>query len=266
MGQDIILGQYVPGNSAVHRLDPRSKIILTTLLVVLVFLVKGWWGFLAFYALVAALVLTAGIPFGFLLRGMQPMFSFALMTFVFQLLFEGRPGRLLWGWHFVHITDAALLQAVFGSLRLVLVILVVLLMTLTTSPVELSEGVERLLRPAGRLGLNSYELALVASGALRFVPTLLEQADKVKRAQMARGVDFEAGNLLVRAKKMLPLLAPLLLNAVRRADDLGMAMEARCYAGGAGRVPRRQSTITALDYSGYLVSAAFAAVILALRL
>lgn len=255
---DIILGQYVPGRSAIHRLDPRSKILLTTGLVLLVFLVKGWWGFGLFFGFVGTLTLLGQIPPGFLLRGMRPMFLFALITVLFQVLFEGG-GQELWRWGILRITDQGLVMAVFMGFRLLLVILVVLLMTLTTSPMELSEGVERLFRPLNRFGVNSYELALVASGSIRFVPTLLEQADKVKRAQMARGVNFEEGNLWVRTRKILPLLAPLFLNAVRRADDLGMAMEARCYRGGVGRVSRRQSVIGRLDLGAYLVSVAMAA-------
>lgn len=265
MGDDIILGQYVQGNSAIHRLDPRTKIILTTFLVLLVFFVRGWWGFAAFFALLAGVTLLARIPPGYLLRGMRPMFTFAVITFIFQVLFEGQ-GLELWRLGFLRVTDRGLILGVFMSLRLLLVILVVLLMTLTTSAVELSEGVERLCRPLNRFGLSSYELALVASGALRFVPTLLEQADKVKRAQMARGVDFESGNLWVRTKKMLPLLAPLFLNAIRRAEELGMAMEARCYQGGIGRVSRRQTSIGTLDYAAYLVSLAFAGALLGWRL
>lgn len=257
---DIILGQYVPGSSAVHRLDPRSKLLLTTVLVLLVFLVKSWWGFAAFFGFVGLLTVVAQIPPGFLLRGMQPMFLFTLVTFIFQVLFEGS-GSVLWQWGVLQITDQGLVLAFYMCFRLLLVILVVLLMTLTTSTIELSEGIERLFRPMNRFGLNSYELALVASGALRFVPTLLEQAEKVKRAQTARGVNFEQGNLWVRTRKMLPLLAPLFLNAVRRAEDLGMAMEARCYRGGVGRVSRRRSVIGRLDYTAYLVSVAFAALL-----
>lgn len=262
---DVILGLYVPGASAVHRLDPRTKLALCAALVLLVFAVHGWWGYALYFAFAIGLTVLGQIPWGFLLRGMKPMFYFALLTLIFQLIFVG-DGNDLWRWHFLRVTDYAVVSGVYMCLRLLLVVHLVLLLTLTTSPLEISEGIEKLFRPFGRLGLNSYEVALVASGALRFVPTLLEQADKVKRAQMARGVNFEEGNIIVRTRKMLPLLAPLFINAIRRAEDLGMAMEARCFQGGKGRVARRETHMGVLDALAWGTSAVLAAVLIGFRL
>lgn len=262
---DVILGLYVPAHSPVHRLDPRTKLVLCALLVLLVFAVRGWTGYGVYLVFLLAVTALAQIPWGFLLRGMRPMFLFAALTFVFQLIFVGE-GTAIWRWGFLRVTDVAVISGCYVCLRLLLVVHLVLLVTLTTSPLEISEGIEKLFRPFGRLGLNSYEVALVASGALRFVPTLLEQADKVKRAQMARGVDFEQGNIVVRTRKMLPLLVPLFLNAVRRAEELGMAMEARCYQGGKGRVSRRETRMGRLDLLAWGTSAALAAVLIGFRL
>lgn len=246
MFDDIILGQYVPGNSFLHRLDPRTKLMLTVLLTVLVFAVRGWAGYGLYFVFVAALALVGRIPPGYLARGMRPMVVFAAFTFFFQLLFV-QTGRPLVDLRLFAVTDEGFVQAFFISFKLLLVILLVLLFTLTTSPVELAEGIDRLLRPLRVFGVNSYEVGLVMSGAFRFVPTLLEQAEKVKKAQTARGVVFEQGNLFQRSRKMLALLVPLLLNVMRRAEELGMAMEARCYQGGAGRTSRRRLRAGAPD-------------------
>lgn len=256
MLDDIILGQYVPGNSFLHRLDPRTKMVLTALLVALVFVVRSWTGYALYFAFAAVLMLIGRIPPRYLARGMRPMVLFAAITFLFQLVFvrTGEPILDLW---IMTVTDHGLVEAFFMSFRLLLVIVVVLLFTLTTSAVELAEGVDRLLRPLKRVGVNSYDIGLVLSGAIRFVPTLLEQADKVKKAQMARGVVFEQGNLIERGRKVVAILVPLLLNVVRRADELGMAMEARCYQGGAGRTSRMQLRTGARDWVAAAVSVAW---------
>ncbi|MFO7247053.1 MAG: energy-coupling factor transporter transmembrane protein EcfT [Thermaerobacter sp.] len=256
MLDDIILGQYVPGDSFLHRLDPRTKMILSALLAVLVFVVHTWTGYALYFAFTAALAAVGRIPPRYLARGMRPMVFFGVITFLFQLVFvrEGRAVLDLW---ILTVTDRGVVEGFFMCFRLLLVVLVVLLFTLTTSAVELAEAVDRLLRPLRRVGVNSYDVGLVLSGAIRFVPTLLEQADKVKKAQMARGVVFEQGNLIERGRKVTAILVPLLLNVVRRADELGMAMEARCYQGGVGRTSRMQLRTGARDWVAAAVSVAW---------
>lgn len=250
---DVILGQYLPGDSPVHRLDPRTKILLSVFWVTLVFLVDSVSGYAGLILFTVAALTLARLPFSYLYRGMRPILFFAAFTFLFQLAFV-QSGPLLWRLGPLVVTAGGWESAWAMALRLLLVVSLVLLVTLTTAPVELSDGLERLLRPLRPLGLNSYEVALVASGALRFVPTLLEQAEKVKRAQMARGVNFSQGNLWVRARKMFPLLVPLFVGALRRAEDLALALEARGYRGGAGRVPLREYHLGWRDALAWVVS------------
>ncbi len=247
MMKNITMGQYYPVDSWVHRLDPRTKILLTIAMIVAVFLVKTMVGYgliLGFVYLVSRL---SHIPFRMLLKGIKPLKFILILTFLLNLFFNSGETMLI-EWGFLKISYEGLAQAIHYSLRLVFLVLGTSLMTLTTSPIALSDGIEMLLSPLKRIHFPAHELAMMMSIALRFIPTLMEEADKIMKAQMARGADFESGNLLARAKAMVPLLVPLFVSAFRRAGDLAMAMESRCYHGGENRTRLRVLKITKNDW------------------
>ena len=247
MMKNITLGQYYPVDSWVHRLDPRTKILLTIAMIVAVFLVKSMVGYaliLGFMYLVSKL---SNIPFKMLVKGVKPLRFILILTFILNLFFN-TGSTMLVEWGFIKISYEGLSTAVHYSLRLVFLVLGTSLMTLTTSPIALSDGIEMLLSPLKVIKFPAHELAMMMSIALRFIPTLMEEADKIMKAQMARGADFESGNLLARAKAMVPLLVPLFVSAFRRAGDLAMAMESRCYHGGENRTRLRVLKITKNDW------------------
>lgn len=230
---DITLGQYYPGNSCIHRLDPRTKILAVLFYMVMVFLATSPLSYgilIAFIVLGAAL---AKLPAGLLLRSIKPLWIIILLTMVIHFVTD--PGEVLWQWKFLTITKEGIVLGVKMSLRLVLLLLVSSLMTFTTSPIVLTDGIESLLRPFKKIGVPAHELAMMMTIALRFIPTLLEETDRIMKAQMSRGADFSSGNIMRRAKNMLPILIPLFISSFRRADELALAMEARCYRGGEGR-------------------------------
>ncbi len=262
MMKNITMGQYYPVDSWVHRLDPRTKILLTIAMIVAVFLVKT----LAGYALVLGFVYLASrmssIPFKMLLKGVKPLRFILILTFLLNLFFNNGTTTLI-DWGFLHITMEGLETAVHYSLRLVFLVIGTSLMTLTTSPIALSDGIESLLKPLTVIKFPAHELAMMMSIALRFIPTLMEEADKIMKAQMARGADFESGNLLARAKAMVPLLVPLFVSAFRRAGDLAMAMESRCYHGGDKRTRLRVMKFTLNDLYAALALIALIVLIVA---
>ncbi len=253
MLKDITLGQYLPGNSAVHRLDPRMKILLTALYIAMVFCVTSpvWYVFPLLYILLAAKL--SGITGKQLLKSVKPLRMLLILTFLLNLLFStGTTVLVQWG--VLRITAEGLLMAVHFSMRLIFLVVGTSILTLTTSPVALSDGIEMLLTPLKAIRFPAHELAMMMTIALRFIPTLTEETDKIMKAQMARGADFESGNLLSRAKAMIPLLVPLFVSAFRRAGDLAMAMEARCYHGGEGRTRLRVLKYTKLDVQALLIT------------
>lgn len=230
---DITLGQYYPGNSCIHRLDPRTKILAVLFYMVMVFLANSpfSYGILIGFIVVGAAL--AKLPAGLLLRSIKPLWIIILLTMVIHFVTD--PGEVLWQWKFITITKEGIVLGVKMSLRLVLLLLVSSLMTFTTSPIVLTDGIEALLRPFKKIGVPAHELAMMMTIALRFIPTLLEETDRIMKAQMSRGADFSSGNIMKRAKNMLPILIPLFISSFRRADELALAMEARCYRGGEGR-------------------------------
>ena len=247
MMKNITMGQYYPVDSWVHRLDPRTKILLTVAMIVAVFMVKTMVGYgliLGFMYLVSKL---SKVPFKMLMKGIKPLKFILILTFILNLFFNTGTTMLV-QWGFIKISYEGLSTAIHYSLRLVFLVLGTSLMTLTTSPIALSDGIEMLLSPLKVIKFPAHELAMMMSIALRFIPTLMEEADKIMKAQMARGADFESGNLLARAKAMVPLLVPLFVSAFRRAGDLAMAMESRCYHGGENRTRLRVLKITRNDY------------------
>ena len=264
MLKDITLGQYMPGNTAVHRLDPRTKILLTTAYIAMIFLVKSpvWYVIPVAYLALAARV--AGLSLGQLLKSVKPLRVLLILTFVLNLFFSGG-GTVLVQWGIVTITQEGLLLAVHFSMRLVFLVVGTSILTLTTSPVALSDGIEMLLKPLKVFHFPAHELAMMMTIALRFIPTLIEETDKIMKAQQARGAEFESGRLIARAKAMIPLLVPLFVSAFRRAGELAMAMEARCYHGGEGRTRLRVLRFTAEDLKATLATALALALVIAGR-
>ena len=246
MLKNITLGQYYPVDSWVHRLDPRVKILLTIALIVAVFLVHSPVGYVLMLAFLYLTAKLAKLPFKLLLKGLRPLRIILILTFILNLFFTAQ-GEPILEWQFIRITDQGLRQSIHYSLRLVFLVLCTSVMTLTTSPIQLSDGMELLLFPLKVIHFPAHELAMMMSIALRFIPTLMDETDRIMKAQMARGADFESGNLISRAKAMVPLLVPLFVSAFRRASDLAMAMEARCYHGGEGRTRLRVLKLTRND-------------------
>lgn len=251
--RSVTIGQYLPGNSVIHRLDPRTKLILSFAFIVVLFLVKGFLAYALFAALVILIARAARVPLGILLRGLKPL-TFILGLTVVLHFFTTRGGVTLLQLGFLRVDSAGVVQGTFLALRLILLVTATSLLTLTTSPIALTDGLERLLAPGQRIGIPAHELAMMMTIALRFIPTLIEEADKIMRAQLARGADFESGGLLRRARNLLPLLVPLFISAFRRADELAMAMEARAYRGGTNRTRMKVLRFSSLDLWAVIVS------------
>jgi len=234
MLKDITLGQYFPGNTVAHKLDPRTKILLVVLYIVALFSAKGVLTYAIIAACLALCVRTSKVGLKQLVRGLKPVLFIILFTGILNLFFT--PGdRYLVEWGILRISDTGLRNAVFMVLRIMLLIMGTFLMTYTTSPISLTDGLERLLNGLKKLRVPVHELAMMMSIALRFIPTLIEETDKIMSAQKARGADFESGNLIQKARALIPVLVPLFISAFRRADELATAMECRCYHGGEGR-------------------------------
>lgn len=251
---DITLGQYFPGTSFLHKLDPRIKIVATLIFIVAIFLANS----LASYALVTAFTifcfLISRLPLRLILKSLKPLWIIIIFTMGIHVFTT--PGEVLWQWGILHITKEGVYQGSLMTARLIYLIVFSSLLTYTTSPIVLTDGIEHLLNPFKRIGVPAHELAMMMTIALRFIPTLLEETDRIMKAQTARGANFTSGSLLQRGKNMIPLLVPLFVSAFRRADDLATAMEARCYRGGEGRTRMNE-----LEYS-YRDAIAMTAVIL----
>ncbi len=260
MTGNITLGQFVPGDSAVHRLDPRTKILAMIAYIVLVFLVQSMAAFAVPFLFVALALLLSGVPLSYVWSSLKPMRWLIAFMFLINLFFT-QGERVLFSWWIVRVTAEGVRQAVFISLRLILLVAGTSLLTLTTSPIALTDGLERLLKPLARIRFPAHELAMMMTIALRFIPTLLEETDRIRKAQMARGADFESGGLIARARAMVPILVPLFVSAFRRADELAMAMESRCYHGGEGRTRMRELRLARRDlYAAGTVALFLAAV------
>ena len=263
MIRDITIGQYYPADSVLHRLDPRVKLTGTLVYIVSLFLVKNLWGYLIAALALAAVIRTSKVPFGYIVKGLKAVVILLLFTVCFNLFLTS--GTPIFEWKFIHITREGLSLAFSMAVRLTLLILGSSLMTFTTTPNELTDGIESLLSPLKKLHVPVHEVAMMMSIALRFIPILLEETDKIMKAQQARGADFESGGIIKRAKAMIPILVPLFISAFRRAGDLAMAMEARCYRGGAGRTKMKPLHYQRRDVGAWFALAAFVAVIIISR-
>lgn len=252
MIRDITIGQYYPSNSRLHRLDPRVKIVCTLLYLISLFLFDNILGYVVATAFLVFVVKVSKVPFKFIVRGLKPVVMLLMITVVFNL-FLNTQGRILVQFWVLKVTTVGLENAVFMAIRLIYLILGSSLMTFTTTPNALTDGIESLLRPLQKIKVPVHEIAMMMSIALRFIPILLEETDKIMKAQIARGADLENGNMIQKAKAMIPILVPLFVSAFRRANDLAMAMEARCYRGGDGRTKMKPLVYTKKDYSAYAV-------------
>lgn len=252
MIRDITLGQYYPAKSVIHQLDPRVKLVTTILYVISLFVAKGAIGYVIATIFLAMVIRMSKVPFKFMVKGLKAIIMILMITVVFNLfLIDG--DVVLWRLGFLRITDKGLRTAAFMAIRLIYLIIGSSVMTLTTTPNDLTDGMEKLLGPLKVIHVPVHEVSMMMSIALRFIPILLEETDKIMKAQIARGADFESGNLIQKAKAMVPLLVPLFISAFRRANDLALAMEARCYRGGDGRTKMKPLHYESRDRMAYVV-------------
>ena len=258
MIRDITIGQYYQTDSVIHRLDPRVKLAGTLIYIVTLFLVGNIWGYLLATLGLAIVIKISKVPFGFIIRGMKAIAFLLGITVIFNMFLT--PGTPIFRFWIFTLTWEGLRTALFMGWRLILLIIGSSLMTLTTTPNNLTDGIEKSLRPLNKIGIPVHEVAMMMSISLRFIPILLEETDKIMKAQIARGADFESGNIIDKAKAMVPLLVPLFISAFRRANDLAMAMESRCYRGGEGRTKMKPLIYKKADKVAYLYILGFVVV------
>ncbi|ROR31662.1 energy-coupling factor transport system permease protein [Mobilisporobacter senegalensis] len=264
MIRDITIGQYYPADSVIHRLDPRVKLIGTLLFIISLFLFNHFWGYVVASIYLFGIIKISKVPFKFIVKGLKSVMMIFLFTLVFNLFMT--PGTVLWSFGFLKITWEGIRIAIFMGIRLTYLILGSSLMTFTTTPNNLTDGLESVMGPLNKIKVPVHEIAMMMSIALRFIPILLEETDKIMKAQTARGADFETGGLVKRAKSMIPLLVPLFVSAFRRANDLAMAMEARCYQGGHGRTKMNPLRYYKRDYLSFGVMAVYLGVLIGLNI
>lgn len=248
MLSNITIGQYFPGDSFLHRMDPRAKIIATMIFIVAIFLAETTLAYVVVGLFTIFTVALSRLPMRLVWNSIKPLWIIIVFTMVIHIFTT--PGTMVWEMGFLHISEEGLRMGSFMAARLVFLIIFSSLLTYTTSPIRLTDGIEHLLNPFRRFGVPAHELAMMMTIALRFIPTLLEETDRIMKAQASRGADFTTGSIIKRAKNMVPLLVPLFISAFRRADELAVAMEARCYRGGHNRTRMRELTITSYDYIG----------------
>ncbi|MBR5342479.1 MAG: energy-coupling factor transporter transmembrane protein EcfT [Oscillospiraceae bacterium] len=261
MLKDITLGQYFPGDTPVHRLDPRTKIVLLIVFIVALFSAVGWWSYGLVLAVTIAVMILGHITPKNIFKGLKPMLFIIVLTALLNIFYtSGTP--VVEGWI---ITWEGIGRSVQMILRIVLLIACTFLLTYTTSPIALTDGLEKLMNPLKKIRVPVHEMTLMMSMALRFIPTLIEETDKIMSAQKARGADFETGSLVRRAKALLPILVPLFVSSFRRADELAVAMESRCYHGGEGRTRMKQMKLSRADVVAFILGALFLAAVFVLR-
>ena len=264
MLKDITLGQYFPGNTVAHRLDPRTKILLVTLYIIALFSAKGLLGYMVMAATLAVCVKISKVGFKSLVRGLKPLVVIIAFTGILNIFFTPAETYLL-EWGILRISEKGIQNALFMVVRIMLLVMGTFLMTYTTSPIRLTDGLESLLGPLKRLRVPVHELAMMMAIALRFIPTLIEETDKIMSAQKARGADFESGNIFQKAKALVPILVPLFISAFRRADELATAMECRCYHGGEGRTKLHVLKYQRRDYIALTGGVVILALVVVLR-
>ncbi|MBS5935040.1 MAG: energy-coupling factor transporter transmembrane protein EcfT [Clostridiales bacterium] len=251
MIRDITIGQYYPRDSFIHKLDPRTKIIGTFIYIISLFIFRKFIPYLVVFGFLGLVIKTSEVPLKHILKGLKSIMFLLIFAVVFNIFLT--PGDILWKWGFLKVTRQGLETAGFMAIRLVLLIMGSSLMTFTTTPNHLTDGLEKIMNPLKKIKVPVHEISMMMSIALRFIPILLEETDKIMKAQMARGADFESGNLIKKAKSLVPLLVPLFVSAFRRANDLAMAMEARCYHGGEGRTKMKPLQYHKQDGVAYVI-------------
>jgi len=254
MLKDITIGQFFPGDSPIHRLDPRTKIVLTTIYVVMLFAARNPLSLLVGVVFLVVVYPLSRLPLSLVLRSLRPIVPIVLLTAVLNMFFIDGEVKLV-EWHFISISQRGVMMAVLMAVRIICLIAGTSLLTYTTSPITLTDGIERLFSPLKKIKVPVHEVAMMMTIALRFIPTLVEETDKIMSAQKARGADMESGGVMQRIRALVPILIPLFVSAFRRADDLALAMECRCYHGGEGRTRMRQMKLGAVDVWGSLLMA-----------
>jgi energy-coupling factor transport system permease protein len=251
MLKDITIGQFYPTGSVIHKLDPRTKILFTTAFVVMLFVINNLWGYIASFFLLSLIIYLSKIPVGYIIRGIKGLVLIILLTVVLNLFMT--PGTTIASIGPLSISLEGLKVALFMALRLIFLVMGTSIMTLTTSPIDLTDGMEWCMRFIPFVRRYAHELAMMMSIALRFIPTLMEETDRIMKAQKARGANFETGSIIARVKNLIPILVPLFISAFRRADELATAMEARCYRGGENRTRMKQLRFEKKDVGAYVV-------------
>ncbi len=263
MIRDITIGQYYPVKSVLHKLDPRTKLFGTMIFIISLFLIKSWSAYILASIVLATVIMMSKVPFNFIIKGLKPILFLLLITSSFNLFLT--KGDIIFKFGILEITRQGLELSVFMGLRLIYLILGSSIMTLTTTPNQLTDGLEKGLGFLNKIKVPIHEIAMMMSIALRFIPILIEETDKIMKAQIARGADFESGNLIKKSKAMIPLLVPLFISAFRRATDLAMAMESRCYHGSEGRTKMKPLKYKKIDYIAYFCIAMYFVLSLLIR-
>ena len=263
MLKDITLGQYFPGNSIIHRLDPRTKLIMLVVYIVALFMASGWVAYAVLFAALVWVIKISTIPVKSIVKGMKPLVMILVFTGILNLFFT-QEGKVLVDFWIIKIYTGGLSRAAMMVVRILMLITCTFLLTYTTSPIALTDGLEALMTPLKKVGVPVHELSMMMCIALRFIPTLIEETDKIMCAQKARGADFENGSLIERAKALIPILVPLFISAFRRADELATAMECRCYQGGEGRTKMKLLRYHREDFVSFGIGAALVAAVVLL--
>lgn len=265
MIRDITIGQYYPADSPIHKIDARVKIVITLLYILSLFIIESFIGYAFVIASLAVIIKMSKVPFKFMVKGLKSLIFIIVFTAIINLFVTKGETPLFTVWRFT-VTLEGVYFAIKMCLRIVLLIIGSSILTLTTTPIKLTDGIESLLKPLSKIGVPAHDIAMMMTIALRFIPTLLDETDKIIKAQQARGADFDTGNLVNKAKALVPILVPLFISAFRRADELAMAMEARCYAGGGQRTRMNVMKITSIDYVTSVVFVIYFAVLVAIRI
>lgn len=263
MLKDITLGQYYPVISPIHSLEARTKILGVFAYLVGLFIVNRFLGFLLAAAAMIIVIKISKVPVSYIFRGLKVIFLILIFTLILNIFMMD--GTIIWQWHFLKITYEGLYRAVFMAVRLVLLVIGTSLLTFCTKPTELTDGLEKLMNPLKRVGVPAHEIALMMTIALRFIPVLMDEADKIMKAQQSRGADFETGNIFQRAKSLIPIIVPLFVSSFRIAGDLALAMEARCYKGGIGRTKLNESRFGRSDCIATVLILLFVAALFIIR-
>jgi len=265
MLKDITLGQYFPGNSPIHRLDPRTKLVILIVYIVALFVAANWVSYGVMLVFLIGCIVISAVPAKAFINGMKPLILILIFTGFLNLFFTQGEGEPLVSFWIITIYAEGIVRAVFMVVRILMLITGTFLLTYTTSPIALTDGLESLLAPLKRIKVPVHELSMMMCIALRFIPTLIEETDKIMSAQKARGADFETGKLIQRVKALVPILVPLFISAFRRADELATAMECRCYHGGEGRTKMKLLRYKRLDFAAYGIAALVLAGVCVLR-